>query len=182
MIIETERLILRPWQEADREAYAVLMGDPQVRRFYPSVLTPAEADAQFDRHLEMQAQNRFHFRAATLRENGAFVGLIGIGLVGEVIRNAIPTHPEVEIGWVFNADFWGKGLAPEGARACLDHAWQLGLPEIVAFTAAINQPSQRVMVKIGMIRDPDADYEHPLVPKDHPIRAHVLYRIANPNY
>lgn len=179
MILETERLVLRPWREEDRDDYAALMGDPDVRRFYPSALTRAEADAQMDRHLALQSTEPFHFRAATTRE-GTFVGMIGIAAVPEVIRESIPTHPAVEIGWVFHSAFWGRGLAPEGARACLAHAWQLGLPEVVAFTARINLSSQRVMEKIGMTRDPQADYHHPLVPLDHPIRPHVLYRISRP--
>jgi RimJ/RimL family protein N-acetyltransferase len=56
----------------------------------------------------------------------------------------------------------------------------LGLPEIVAFTFRGNIPSRRVMEKIGMARDPAADFEHPRLPPGHPLRPHVLYRIANP--
>lgn len=181
MIIESERLVLRPWQEGDRDAYAALMGDPHVRRFYPSALSRSEADTQIERHLSMQALNPLHFRAAFLRDNGAFVGMIGLATIEEAFRSAIPTHPELEIGWVFNSAYWGQGLATEGARAFFDAAWTLGIPEIVAFTAHINKPSQRVMEKAGMTRDLEADFEHPAVATDHPLRPHVLYRISNPS-
>ena len=50
----------------------------------------------------------------------------------------------------------------------------------VAFTAAVNLPSQRVMQKLGMTRDPADDFDHPRLPAEHPLRAHVLYRIAAP--
>ena len=53
-------------------------------------------------------------------------------------------------------------------------------PEIVAFPFAGNLPSQRVMEKIGMVRDPDADFEHPRLAPGHPLRSHVVYRITNP--
>lgn len=181
MIIESERLVLRPWHERDRDSYAALMGDPQVRRFYPSALTRAEADAQFERHLAMQKENPLHFRAAFLRESDAFVGMIGIAKIDKIFRNAIPTHPEMEIGWVFNSAFWGQGLASEAAQTLFDVAWSVGLTELVAFTAEINKPSQRVMEKAGMTRDYAADFEHPAVAADHPLRPHVLYRIANPS-
>jgi RimJ/RimL family protein N-acetyltransferase len=87
----------------------------------------------------------------------------------------------VEIGWVLRPEFWGRGLAPEGAAAWLSYAWDvLELPEVVAFTAAVNAPSQRVMQKLGMVRDWAADFLHPKVPEGNPLRPHVLYRIANP--
>jgi len=66
----------------------------------------------------------------------------------------------------------------EGARAWLDYGFGvLGLPEIVAFTAAINQPSRRVMEKLGMTRNPADDFDHPSVAEHSPLRRHVLYRL-----
>ncbi len=177
MKLQTERLILREWRDEDRDDYAALTGDPQVRRFYPTVLTRAEADEQMNRHLAMQSENPFHFRAVTTLD-GTFVGTVGMAYIADPVRTTIPTHPEIEIGWLVHTRFWGQGLAPEAALACLAQAWQLGLSEIVAFTAAINTPSQRVMEKIGMTRDPAADYEHPFMPEGHPLRPHVLYRIS----
>ncbi|WP_196257732.1 GNAT family N-acetyltransferase [Pelagibacterium limicola] len=180
MILETERLILRLWREDDRDGFAALQGDPIVRRFFPSTLSRAEADAQFDFHLSVQQSTTDpHFRVLTTHD-GTFVGLLGIAAIPDIIRDVIPSRPEVEIGWVINTKFWGQGLAPEGARACLDYAWTLGIPEVVAFTARINMPSRRVMEKIGMIRTPGDDFEHPRIAPGHPLRPHVLYRIANP--
>jgi RimJ/RimL family protein N-acetyltransferase len=62
----------------------------------------------------------------------------------------------------------------------LDHAWGLGLGEIIAITYVGNLPSRRVMEKIGMHRDPADDFLHPDVPEGHPLRPHVLYRIGRP--
>ena len=56
----------------------------------------------------------------------------------------------------------------------------LGLNDLVAFTAEWNQPSRRVMEKIGMTRDPDGDFLHPALPPDHKLARHVLYRIRRP--
>jgi RimJ/RimL family protein N-acetyltransferase len=178
--LETERLVLRPWEDRDRLPLARIMGDAHVRRFYPRVLTPEETEAELNHHLGRAAVNGFHFQAAEAKLDGALVGLLGLGVIPDATREAIPSHPEVEIGWVFAERFWGQGLAPEGAAAWLQHAWSLGLPEVVAFTAAINRPSQRVMQKIGMVRDPADDFSHPRIAEGHPLRPHVLYRIASP--
>lgn len=180
MKLETERLILRPWEDRDRAALAEIQGDAHVRRFFPRVMTREEVEADIDAAREKARLNGFHFQAAELKETGAFVGLIGLGVIPDATRAAIPSHPRVEIGWVIGKQYWGQGLAPEGARAWLDHAWAIGLPEVVAFTAHINLPSQRVMQKLGMIHDPSDSFEHPKVPDGHPLRPHVVYRKRNP--
>lgn len=181
MRIETDRLILRAWQERDRAPLAAVLGDPEVRRFYPTTLTPEQASAQIDRSIEKAAAVGFHFGAAELKSTGQFVGLIGLGYIPDETRAAIRGQPEVEIGWQFDRAFWGQGLAPEGARVWLDYGFQtLGLPEIVAFTYAGNLPSQRVMAKIGMTRDPAADFEHPKLAPGHRLRHYVVYRISGP--
>ena len=92
-------------------------------------------------------------------------------------------HPRVEIGWQLDKAVWGQGLAPEGARAWLDYGWNmLKLEEIVAFTAAINLPSQRVMEKIGMSREASDDFDHPALAPGHSLLKHVLYRIKAPRH
>jgi RimJ/RimL family protein N-acetyltransferase len=180
MKLETERLVLRPWEERDRGPLIALQTDPTVRRFFPDVPEPADVSADFDAALEKAKANGFHFGSARLRGDDRFVGLMGIGLVPDATREAIASHPRVEIGWVFNTAFWGQGLAPEGARAWLAYAWSVGLPEVVAFTAAVNAPSRRVMEKIGMRREPGDDFMSPRIAKGHPLRPHVVYRIVNP--
>ena len=107
--------------------------------------------------------------------------LVGLGVIPDYLQAALPGRPRVEIGWQLDKAVWGQGLAPEGARAWLAYGWgTLGLTEIVAFTAAINRPSRRVMEKIGMARDPAEDFDHPRLPDGHPLRRHVLYRIGAP--
>ena len=70
MRLETERLILRPWEERDRAPLAAVLGDPEVRRFYPSVLTPEQAGAQLDFAMQKTAEVGFHFGAAELKATG----------------------------------------------------------------------------------------------------------------
>ena len=178
MRLETERLMLRSWEERDRVPLARVLGDPEVRRFYPKALSFEGASAQFDAVLGKQAERGFHFGAAELKADGSFVGMVGLGYLADIMRDAIPGRPEVEIGWQFDKAFWGRGLAPEAAKAWLAHGVEtLGLGEIVAFTYEGNHPSRRVMEKIGMLRDPAGDFPHPTLPPGHPLRPHVLYRV-----
>jgi RimJ/RimL family protein N-acetyltransferase len=87
----------------------------------------------------------------------------------------------VEVGWRLAANYWGRGYATEGARAALAFGWAaLGLREIVSFTATGNHRSRRVMERIGMVRRPEDDFDHPSLPEGHPLRRHVLCRIARP--
>jgi RimJ/RimL family protein N-acetyltransferase len=176
----TERLMLRPWEERDRQPLVELQCNARVRRFFPSLPTPEQVSDDFDAALEKARLNGFHFGSARLRSNDSFVGLLGLGVVPDIARDAIASRPRVEIGWVLNPSFWGRGLASEGARAWLDFAWSLALPEVVAFTAALNKPSQRVMERLGMMRDPADDFLHPRIEAGHPLRPHVLYRIVSP--
>jgi RimJ/RimL family protein N-acetyltransferase len=143
---------------------------------YSSTLTPAESDALVDRINLHFAQHGHGPYAVELIENGAFIGYIGL----YTPTFQAPFTPAIEIAWRLSADHWGHGLATEGARAVLQHAFQnLNLPNLVSFTVPANLRSRRVMEKLGMTHDPSEDFDHPNLPEGHPLRRHVLYRISN---
>ena len=176
MILQTERLIIRPWRHEDRAHYAAFNADPVVRRFYRTVLTPQETEAVIDRFIAGFETDGYGFLAVERKSDGAFIGDVGIAPMTFPLRGNTP----VEIGWLLGQQYWGQGYAPEAAQAWIDHGLgTLGLPEIVAFTAVPNLPSQRVMTKLGMTRDPEGDFEHPGIPEGHALRPHLLYRIDN---
>jgi RimJ/RimL family protein N-acetyltransferase len=142
---------------------------------FPTPLSPAESTEMIARIEAHFVRYGFGLWAAELRATRHFTGFIGLN---------IPTFeshftPCVEIGWRLAAEFWGRGLATEGARAVLDYAFTaLSLPEIVAFTVPANHRSRRVMEKLSMTHDPADDFDHPRIPDGHPLRRHVLYRKA----
>jgi RimJ/RimL family protein N-acetyltransferase len=143
----------------------------------PGVYSRQESDSLADRieaHLERHGFGAF---AAELRGQGAFIGFIGV----TVPDFEAAFTPCVEIGWRLSFDHWGRGLATEGARAVVRHAFtNLLVSELVSFTIPGNARSRRVMEKLGMTRDPADDFEHPKLPEGHPMRRHVLYRLARP--
>lgn len=175
--LRTERLLLRRWRPADREPFAAMNADPRVTEFLPTVLTREMSDAFIARAESHFEEHGFGLRAVEIPDVTPFAGFVGIS------RPRFDAHfqPSVEIGWRFAAEHWGRGYATEGARATLEFGFDaIGLPAIVSFTVPANTRSRHVMEKIGMTRDPADDFDHPLLPKGHPLRRHVLYRIARP--
>jgi ribosomal-protein-alanine N-acetyltransferase len=105
----------------------------------------------------------------------AFAGFIGLS------TPSFEAHftPCVEVGWRLAVPYWGSGYATEGAAAALAFGFrELALPEIVSFTVPANVRSTRVMERIGMVRNPSDDFEHPDLPPAHPLRHHLLFRKA----
>ena len=90
--------------------------------------------------------------------------------------------PAIEIGWRLSDRKWGKGYATEAAKEVLRFAFEnLQLREVVSFTTVTNIKSQAVMKRIGMINT-ESNFMHPLVPDNHPLKEHVLYKITRPQW
>lgn len=174
MILETDRLILRPWRDEDLAPYAAMNADPEVMRFYPEPYPYGRSLENLQRNRADLEARGWGWWALELKGEAPFIGFVGLAPVPAFQ----PFAPAVETGWRLLRPYWGRGLAPEGAREALRVAFgELGLEEVVAFTAVVNGPSRRVMEKLGMIRDPRDDFHHPRLAADHPLGPHVLYRI-----
>ena len=171
-MIETERLLLRAWRDEDHDPYAALNADPEVRRYFPSILTRAQSDASVDRIIAHFAAHGFGLWAVERRGTGDFLGFTGLS----VLAGPDPLSPGVEIGWRLARHAWGQGFATEAAFASLTYGFdEAGLAEIVAFTAQTNAPSEAVMRRIGMRREEALDFEHPAIPVGHSLRPHIVY-------
>jgi RimJ/RimL family protein N-acetyltransferase len=171
--LETPRLWLRRWRPEDIEPFAALNADPEVMEHFSATLSREETAAAVGR-IEGHFENHgFGLWAVELPGQAPFIGFIGL---------AIPVFeasftPCVEIGWRLARPWWGRGLATEGARAVLEFGFKnFDLPEIVSFTVPGNLRSRRVMEKLGLRYS--EDFEHPGIDPEHPMRRHVLYRLA----
>jgi RimJ/RimL family protein N-acetyltransferase len=173
--LRTDRLWLRHWRREDRVPFARMNADPRVMEFFPGLLSPEESNARADRIEAHFDQHGFGLWAVEIPGVTPFAGFIGLA----VPRFEAAFTPCVEIGWRLDAEHWNRGYATEGARAVLHFAFRwLHLEEIISFTVPANVRSRRVMEKLGMTRSADEDFDHPALPVGHPLRRHVLYRLA----
>lgn len=173
-MLRTERLLLRPWRDADLEPFAAMCADPRVMEYFPALVSRAESDEIAGRvrcHLE---ELGYGLWALEVPGEAEFIGFTGLS------RPRFEAHftPCVEIGWRLAAAHWGRGYATEAARAALRFGFATAkLEEIVSMTVPANRRSIHVMEKLGMRRNPADDFDHPRIAEGHPLRQHVLYRI-----
>ena len=173
--LETDRLVLQGWTGPARDALAGLNADPVVMRFYPRVQSRSESDALVHRSERDFAEHGFGLWAVQRRDTGEFIGYTGLW----VLPDDRPLAGEVEIGWRLARSAWGQGFATEAARAALAYGFDVaGLTAVMSMTAQINVRSWRVMERLGMLRDRAADFDHPMLPVGHPLRRHVVHRLA----
>ncbi|HEX3531165.1 MAG TPA: GNAT family N-acetyltransferase [Thermoanaerobaculia bacterium] len=142
-ILETERLVLRPFRAGDFDDYAALFADPEVTRYLSRVQWNRD---QAWLNLAFQVGHwkllGYGMWAAVERETGAFVGRIGF---------AEPEGwPGCELAWALAPRFWGRGYATEGARAALDYAFTvLGKNRVISLIHPENDASLRVAGRLG---------------------------------
>jgi RimJ/RimL family protein N-acetyltransferase len=175
-MIETERLTLRPWREADVPEFVRVTNTPAVMTYLGGVQEPETFQGSFQRAQACQTQNGFCFWIIERSSDKALLGFCGLK-----IGNVGPITGETEIGWRLREDAWGHGYACEAAAASLDWAWRnLSCARIVAVTAEGNTRSWGLMERLGMRRTPELDFEHPDFPLGHLVRRHIAYTIARP--
>jgi RimJ/RimL family protein N-acetyltransferase len=176
-MLTTARLRLRPWRDEDLPPFAALNSDPRVMQYMPKLLDRAESDASAERIKEHFAERGFGLWAVEVLGIADFICFTGLS----VPRFQAHFTPCVEIAWRLARDFWGFGYASEAACAARDYGFShIGLKQIVSFTVPANKRSRRVMDRIGMTHSPNDDFAHPLLREGHPLRHHVLYRLARP--
>lgn len=175
-MIFTERLLFRQWQESDLEPLIRMNKDPQVIEFMHGPLTREESEnraATYKKHIETHGWGRW---AISIPDQADFIGWIGLCPVVFTLPFLSPTL--VEVGWRLLPEFWGKGYATEGAKACLKYGFEtLKLNEIVSLTVAANTRSKRVLEKIGLNHSPEDAFEHPKVQDGSPLKRQLLYRL-----
>lgn len=176
-MIGTERLILRGWTAADRDALYALCNNPVVMATIGPHQTMAEVEAVIVRQQACLDQHGTCFWAMERRADGAVIGFCGIKPGAE----GTPLDGAPEIGWRLDDAFWGQGLAREAAQATLDHHWSTtDAPRIGAITSAGNHRSWGLMERLGMVRDRAQDFDHPAVAQESPLKPHITYWIDRP--
>jgi ribosomal-protein-alanine N-acetyltransferase len=146
-VVETSRLVLRPFTEADTEAYARVRADPSVIHWLTGGVgmteTPlAVAQRVVSRYIAHWQERGFGPWAMIDKDTGELFGHMGLRLM--------PEFEEIDILYAMRTEYWGRGLATEGAKASRDYAFaRMGLPKVIAIVEPSNRASIGVIRKIG---------------------------------
>lgn len=157
MLLRSERLTLRSWQESDRDRFASLNSSAEVTPDLGGPLSRKESNAKFDRY--RAAFDRHGICRWALEDDaGQFLGYAGI----MPSRPNHPLGPHFEIGWRLLRPAWGKGYATEAARASLRDGFErLALEQVLVYTSSDNVRSQAVIARLNLQRAEALDYAEP---------------------
>ncbi len=144
-LLETERLSIRPWQPSDRADLKKMTDDPEVMRYVHGGVPYSEEE--LDEFLGRQARQLAEFNlcmgAMIEKSTGRICGVAGTQPLG--------TTGDLEIGWWLMREVWGRGYATEAGRAAMRHVLDtLGRNRVVAIIDVGNEPSKRVVARLGM--------------------------------
>ncbi len=162
---ETARLALRDWREEDWPEFWRVTNTPAVMRWLGGVVDEAGRAAVRARLESYQSDHGHTFWVVERREDGALLGFCGLK------RSNQPGGPQglMEVGWRLREDAWGKGYAKEAAAAALDLAFdRFGADEVVAFTVSGNTGSWGLMLRLGMERRAELDFDSPDFDPENP--------------
>lgn len=145
MIIETERLLLRPLVKGDFETLCKLRSDEEVMQYMGGAefAKPEKILERLHHYIDHYKKHGFAVMAVILKETNEMIGSAGL----QYLENT----DDVEVGYGFDKPFWGKGYASEAAKALLNFGFEkCGLEKIVAVAIPENKASRHVMEKLGM--------------------------------
>lgn len=173
-MIRTARLILREPVPADQEALLCLLSDPIIMEKLVREPTVAQAEASIRKHAGYRPAGLGFW---VVEHDGSLAGWCGLKPGAE----GTPIASELEIGWIFDRPYWGKGIAAEAARAVLHWAWTHRADRrVVAITGSSHAESRTLMERLGMRHLPEMDFEHHAYAEGDPMRPTVVYAIDRP--
>ena len=152
-ILQSARLVLRPFQPQDLDLLAELMANPGFMRFSLGVHSREQTAAFLDKILLWQDEGLPSLFAAMHSVDHRMIGYCGF------YHQQIDQINEIEIGYRLHPDYWNRGLMTEAAQAVRDHGFRdLKLPRVISLIHPDNIPSRRVAEKNGMILEKETLY------------------------
>lgn len=170
-IFSSERLGFRNWNSSDIDEMYKINSDEKVMEFFPSSLTKNQTEDFIERMKKQFQDKGFCYFAVDKLKNNKFIGFIGLS---EQTYQAEFT-PCVDIGWRIKSSEWNNGFATEGAKKCIEYAFdKLNLETVYSIAPKINTKSEHIMTKIGM--EKQYEFEHSLLKNDERLKTCVLYK------
>jgi RimJ/RimL family protein N-acetyltransferase len=143
--LDTERLLVRPWETSDRAEFRAMAIDPEVMKYVHGgePYTENEIDEFLARQTRQLAEHGVTMGALVEKQSGRIVGVCGVQPLG--------ASGDLEIGWWLAREVWGRGYATEAGGAAMRHVLEtLARPRVVAVIDPGNVASQRVVERLGM--------------------------------
>ena len=168
-MLETERLVMRPFHERDLDAYTAMLQTPQVRKalYLPDDIGRDAAWTQMATWLgqwELRGTGQW---ALEEKATGAFVGRTGMHWPERA------DWPGIEIGWTLHPDHWGKGYATEAGAVARDYAFaHHDVDEIYSAILHENLASQAVARRLGFTPWEERTFI------SFPTKPHMIWRLA----
>ncbi|MEN0049234.1 MAG: GNAT family N-acetyltransferase [Bacteroidota bacterium] len=155
-LFKSERLGFRTWRTEDLEAFAKLNADEEVMEHFPKTLSKKEVETLVNKLKNHFTNQGFTYYATEILANKEFIGMIGLAFQ----QYETEFTPAIDIGWRLKRSAWGKGYATEGAKRCLEYAFnELDIKKVIAVCTIQNEKSEKVMQKIGMTKI--GEFDHP---------------------
>lgn len=171
-IFTSNRLGFRNWKQSDIDQLLKLNSSKEVMKYFPSIPNKQQCESFITRMQKLYEEKKLCYFAVEVIDSEEFIGFIGLS---EQTYEA-DFNPSIDIGWRLLPDFWGKGYATEGAKRCVDYAFNtLKLEKIVSVAPSINIPSITVMERIGMQKE--YTFDHPLLKDYSELQECVLYTL-----
>lgn len=145
VVLETERLRLRHFVPEDVAALEAVLGDPIAMRWYPAPFDHDGVTAWIERNLNRYRSQGHGLWAMVLKSSGDMIGDCGC------VVQEVEGEKAIEIAYHVRRDLWGNGYATEGARACIEFAFnKLGACRVISMIRPENLNSRRVAEKNGL--------------------------------
>lgn len=174
-LFTSARLGFRIWKEEDLDDFNVMNADPLVMQHFPAILSAKESKKSMEKQITKYDEKGYCYFAVDELSSGKLIGMIGIS---DKDFEASFT-PCIDIGWRIAKEFWNKGYATEGAKRCLQYAFEtLNLHRIISIAPKVNTNSIQVMKKIGMYKIDD--FKHPHLLEHKNLVDCVCYEIKPP--
>lgn len=178
-VLQSERLELRVPQRGDLAWQIEHLNTAAVMRDLGGVRAPDAVAAGFEANAAALLRGEPGFWTVVRRNDQVLVGKCGLSII-ETQAAPDPLLGGIQIGWSLAETFWGQGLASEAARLVIGHVFSgQGLDVLWSQTSDSNQPSTRMMARLGFERCPALDYTDPdYPPADNPTTVYRLTRDA----
>ena len=172
-LFKSERLGFRKWRKEDFEEFAKLNADEDVMEHFPEILSKDEVEEFIEKLRNHFTKNGYTYYATEILETKEFIGMIGLAF--QEYKSKFT--PAIDIGWRLKRNAWGKGYATEGAKRCLEYAFnELTISKIISVCTIKNKSSENVMRKIGMTKK--GEFSHPELINYPDYKKHLCYEIS----